>query len=231
MLGNPTSDILLDPALQSPANDFGGYGRHERATQSSVRQRRGDELQAQRRLPFQVDKAGDILQDYDLAIERGCTWTGISRFGFNAMLASSEYKNKLRLSSDKAERIIHFLTTPDAKSREKDRTDAQIKHQAQHWMYENGTLYRKDSRLQQSRRHVSANEVFDILTAEHMRSGHHGRDKMLKALQVKYIGYTKDELMYILDHCLVCASKHIRGAAGRRKENKHLGGEIAPRTA
>ena len=64
---------------------------------------------------------------------------------------------------------------------------------------------------------MGADEVFDILTAEHLKSGHHGRDKMLKILEAKYIGYTKDELMYVLDHCLACSSKHIRGAAARRK--------------
>ena len=103
------------------------------------------------------------------------------------MLASQDYKNKLRLKPDKMERIVHFLTTPDAKSREKDRGDAQAKHQAQQWLYQDGVLFRKDSRLQLPRRHVTVDEVFDIITAEHLRSGHHGRDKMLKVLEVREI--------------------------------------------
>ena len=162
----------------------------------------------------------NILNDYDIAVERAQTWTMTARFGFKAMLASPEYKNKLRMKPDKMERITHFLTVPDAKSREKNRADAQAKHQAQNWLYQDGVLYRKESRLQHPRRHVGADEVFDILTAEHVKSCHHGRDKMLKVLEAKYIGYTKDELMYVLDHCLVCSSKHIRGAAARRKELK-----------
>lgn len=163
---------------------------------------------------------GDFLSDKDLARERAQTWTGLSRFGFNAMLASPEYKNKLRLKPDKMERILYFLTAVEAKSREKDRADAQAKHQAQQWFLEDGILYRKDSRLEQPRRHVAADEAFDILTAEHLKSGHHGRDKMLKVLEAKYIGYTKDELMFVLEHCLVCSSKHIRGAAARRREHR-----------
>lgn len=90
-------------------------------------------------------------------------------------------------------------------------------------MYEDGHLFRKESRLQQPRRHVSANEVFDILTAEHLLSGHQGRDKMLKILETKYIGYTKDELMFVLDRCSVCSAKQIRGAAARRRENRQSG--------
>ena len=201
MENNPSSsDLLLDPALQSL--------------------NASNEESPNREAGIAVPNNDDILGDYNLAVERAQTWTTIARFGFNAMLASAEYKNKLRLKPDKMVRIVHFLTVPDAKSRERDRADAQAKHQAQDWLYENGVLYRKASRLQVQRRHVGVNEVFDILTAEHLKSGHHGRDKMLKLLEAKYIGYTKDEVMYVLEHCLECSSKHIRGAAARRKEVK-----------
>lgn len=87
-------------------------------------------------------------------------------------------------------------------------------------IYHERHLYRKESRLQQPRRHVAAGEVFDVLTAEHLQSGHQGRDKMLKILEAKYIGYTKDELMFVLDRCSVCSEKHIRGAAARRREKR-----------
>ena len=51
--------------------------------------------------------------------------------------------------------------------------------------------------------------VFQMLASsdEHLKSGH-GRDKMLKILKSKYTGYTKEELIYVLDHCLACSSKH-----------------------
>ena len=211
-----TNDLVLDPALQALGSRLQAsrnYSPGDGSASSTVVQQQ----QASLLLPFPED---NILNDYDIAVERAQTWTMTSRFGFNAMLASPEYKNKLRLKPDKMERIIHFLTVPDAKSREKDRADAQAKHQAQNWLNQDGILYRKESRLQHPRRHVGADEVFDILTAEHVKSGHHGRDKMLKVLEAKYIGYTKDELMYVLDHCLICSSKHIRGAAARRKELK-----------
>ena len=213
--------ILLDPQLQESNNGAVQTGQQD---DPSVIQTHGLRNVTPKRQSgsASVVPNGDILTDYDLAVERAQTWTGVARFGFNAMLASPEYKNKLRLKPDKMERILYFLTNPEAKSREKDLADAQAKHQAQHWMYESSVLYRKESRLQHSRRHVNDAEVFDILTAEHLRSYHQGRDKMLKMLEAKYIGYTKDELMYVLDHCLVCSSKHIRGAAARRRENKHL---------
>lgn len=146
-------ETLIDPALAGPQN--------QQCVAPSVAQRSSA-----------IQAGGDILKDDDLAIERAQTWTGVARFGFNAMLVSADYKNKLRLQPGKMERIIHFLTTPDAKSREKDRADAQTKHQAQQWLYQDSILYRKESRLQQPRRHVTSHEVFDILTAEHLRSGH-----------------------------------------------------------
>ena len=204
------NELLLDPALQQ------ADARHQ-AGQNGILKGGRHAPVAQQEQAGSSASAQDILKDYDLAVERAQTWTMSARFGFNAMLASSDYKNKLRLKPEKKDRIVHFLTKPDAKSRERDRSDAQAKHQAQNWLCQDGILYRKESRLQYPRRHVGADEVFDILTAEHLRSGHHGRDKMLKILESKYIGYTKDELMYVLDHCLACSSKHIRGAAARRK--------------
>ena len=206
------NDSMIDPALS---------GSSVRGDISLLPSQRRSASISSSKVPGPSD--GDILHDYHLAVERAQTWTGISRFGFNSMLASPEYKNKLRMKPEKMERIVHFLTNPDAKSQEKNRADAQAKHQAQQWMYQDGILYRKESRLQQPRRHVTADEVFDILTAEHLRSGHHGRDKMLKVLEAKYIGYTKDELMYVIDSCLVCSSKQIRGAAARRRENRQAG--------
>ena len=212
-------DLVLDPALQQDGAKRGARqnGIHKDGQLRSVVHQQASSSAS----------ANDILKYYDLAVERAQTWTMSARFGFNAMLASSDYKNKLRLIPDKKDRIIHFLTEPDAKSRERDRADAQAKHQAHNWLYQDGILYRKESRLQQPRRHVGADEVFDILTAEHLKSGHHGRDKMLKILESKYIGYTKDELMYVLDHCLACSSKHIKGAAARRKGLKQ-GNESSP---
>ena len=204
------NDLVLDPALQQvgtrQATSLGGILREARPSSTGYQEQ-----------PRSFASTYDVLKDYDIAVERAQTWTMTARFAFNALLASPEYKNKLRLKPDKKERIIHFLTEPEAKSRERDRADAQAKHQAQNWLYEDDILYRKESRLQHPRRHVDTDEVFDVLTAEHLKSGHHGRDKMLKILESKYIGYTKDELMYVLDTCLACSSKHIRGAAARRK--------------
>lgn len=200
----------IDPALSEPPD---GLDKHP---QQAVHEDGVGEDGSN----FPNSSSEDILQNYNLAVERAQTWTGVARFGFNAMLASADYKNKLRLKNDKMERILYFLTIPDAKSREKDRIDAQAKHQAQQWFLHDGILYRKESRLPHPRRHVAAHESFDIITAEHLRSKHCGRDKMLKVLEAKYIGYTKDELMYVLDHCSICSSKHIRGAAARRRESR-----------
>lgn len=208
--------LVLDPALRTPESRL--QASQERSSTNGSTSFTA--VQQQQENPVLSLPEDNIVNDYDIAVERAQTWTMTARFGFNAMLTSPDYKNKLRLKPDKLERIIHFLTIPDAKSREKDRADAQAKHQAQNWLYRNGVLYRKESRLQNPRRHIGADKVFDVLTAEHLKSGHHGRDKMLKVLEAKYIGYTKDELMYVLDHCLICSSKQIRGAAARRKDLK-----------
>lgn len=210
-------ELLLDPALHEPPVEQ----RHGEAVQRRVLDTRGHE-QPHVLVNLFVQR-DDILLDYDLAVERAQAWAGTARFSFNAMLVGPEYKNKLRLTAGKLERIVHFLTAPGAKSREKDRADAQVKHQSRKWLYDGGVLYRKDSRSGHLRRHISAEEVFDILTAEHLRSTHHGRDKMLKVLEAKYIGYTKDELMFVIDHCLVCSSKQIRGAAARRRVKRQIG--------
>ena len=212
------AEQVLDPALRELG--YIAHG-HRQVTVSSSKDDDATHIgifQGRPGSPGIASDIQDISRDYDIAVERAQTWTGVARFGFNALLASPVYKNKLRLKPDRKERIIYFLTVHDAKSREKDRTDAQAKYQAHRWMYENGFLYRKESRLQQPRRHLDASEVFDVLTAEHLISGHHGRDKMLKVLETKYIGYTKEELMYVLDHCLECSSKYIRGAAAKRRE-------------
>ena len=212
-------ELTLDPALHDAETALQSHGRGSLSVEGEFD---GHEQQTMSTAAGASNEERDVLKDYNLAVERAQTWSGPSRFGFNAMLASPEYKNKLRLKPEKMERIIFFLTTADAKSREKDRTDAQAKYQSQFWTFQDGILYRKASRMDQPRRHVSAGEAFDILTAEHLHCGHLGRDKMLKLLETKYIGYTKDELMYVLEHCLVCSSKYIRGAAARRRENKQM---------
>lgn len=171
--------------------------------------------------PAPLEGAEDPLLGHDLAFERAQTWTGLARFGFNAMLASPGHKNKTRLNPDKLARISEFLVNPNTKSRERDPGDAQMKHQSQQWLLSSsdGRMYRRpDPTHPQMRQHVGAREAFDILTAEHLRGGHCGRDKMLKSLEARYIGYTKDEVMYVLHHCLVCSERKVaRGAAAKRR--------------
>ncbi len=208
---------VLDPQLES--------GPLHRILQEGLPQSRS---QQQYRPPPSPDTAptDDILQDYDLAVERAQTWTGVARFGFNAMLASTEHKNKLRLKPENMERIVFFLTNPDAKSQDGGTADAQTrkaKFQAHQWTLYDGQLYRNPDQAHKThRRHVATHEVFDILTAEHLIAGHLGRDKSIKLLADKYIGYNKDELLYVLEHCLVCSGKYIRGAVARRQEQKHV---------
>ena len=120
------------------------------------------------------------------------------------MLASPEYRNELRLKPDKAYWILYFLTFPDAPCREKDGADAVTKQQAQHWTLLDDRLCIKADRSHSIRRHVAADEVFDILTAEHLRHDHAGRDEMLKMLESRYIGYTKAEVMYVIANCSTC---------------------------
>ncbi|KAK5173366.1 uncharacterized protein LTR77_002047 [Saxophila tyrrhenica] len=214
------SDLALDPQLKTLRTDTLQRTVSGRPHQDAQLGQRADETPAY-----------DILQDHDLAAERAQTWTGIARFGFNAMLASPMYRNKLRLKPAKMERIVYFLTTPDAKSQERHRADAQVKHQAQQWGMHNGLLYRKADRAHQIRRHVGADEAFDVITAEHLLANHPGRDKMLKLLEVRYIGYTKEELMYVLDHCLAHCPPNAQRYSDSQKsllmdETNYLGAAI-----
>lgn len=38
-----------------------------------------------------------------------------------------------------------------------------------------------------------------------MRSDHCRRDKMLKLLEVKYIGYIEEELIHVVEQCSICS--------------------------
>lgn len=72
--------------------------------------------------------------------------------------------------------------------------DHQTKYQAANWLLRDGRLYRKaESKGGRSdislRRHLDVDEVWDVLTAEHLRSEHLGRDRLRKALEKRFIGY------------------------------------------
>lgn len=144
----------------------------------------------------------------DLERGRERMWSADDRTAFHDMVTASGYVNRYRLFHKKKQRMMHYLQHPDLEPMNCDGSkDHQTKYQAAHWTILNGRLYRKpeSGRVGKLRRHLDEFEVWDVLTIEHLRSGHLGRDKMRKLLERRYIGYTLQEIMFVLKHCKRCA--------------------------
>jgi hypothetical protein len=119
----------------------------------------------------------------------------------------------------KRERMMQYLQNPDKEPLLCDGSrDHQTKYQAAHWTVLDGKLYRKpeSGRVARYRRHLDYFEAWDVLTVEHVRSGHLGRDKLRKVLEQSYIGYTLQEIMFVLKECKKCAG---RGLNAERKDS------------
>lgn len=151
-------------------------------------------------------------------------WTPESRQQFHQKFNSSNplYKNKLRLSPHAEARIRHFVLNPTSPIDHRYDSDARMKLRSKtftlHPFNASGRLYRMDSGSGiPLRRHVNNDEVWDMITSEHMRSCHKGRDKMLNLIKERFIGYTLDELMFVLYECRVCqrARSHGTGAGAK----------------
>ena len=146
--------------------------------------------------------------------ERDSVWSSDSRKAFHAMVTAPGYVNRYRLPLKRRQRMIHYLEHPELEPMNCDGSkDHQTKYQAANWIVIGGKLYRKadSGRVGKLRKHLDEFEVWDVLTMEHLRSGHLGRDKLRKVLEQRYIGYTLQEIMFVLKDCKKCA----------RKEGKH----------
>jgi hypothetical protein len=153
--------------------------------------------------------------------ERAELWSSESRKAFHEMVTVPGYINRYRLHMKKRERMMQYLQNPDREPLLCDGSrDHQTKYQAAHWTVMNGKLYRKpeSGRVARYRRHLDDFEAWDVLTLEHLRSGHLGRDKLRKVLEQNYIGYTLQEIMFVLKECKKCAG---RGPNAERKDLNH----------
>lgn len=138
------------------------------------------------------------------------------KFNFN----NPAYKNKLRLYPHAEQRVRYFLLNPDAPLDPSLSSDARLKLRAKGYTLQpllpNGTLYRNESTIASTtlRQHVSEANVWNILTSEHVKSGHKGRDRMLSLIKDRFVGYTLEELMFVLGTCRLCARARMSGSGG-----------------
>ena len=154
--------------------------------------------------------------DEGLELEKELNWSDDARRAFQTMITAPGYVNRYRLRPNKGQRFVYHLQNPDAEPTNPDGTkDHQTKYQAANWTVHNGHLYRKphSRRVSTLRRHLDEYQVWDVLTREHLRSGHLGRDKLRKVLERRYIGYTVREIMFVLRECRRCVGKE-RKASG-----------------
>ena len=148
----------------------------------------------------------------ELEAERVELWSTESRKVFHEMVTTPGYINRYRLHMKKRERMMQYLQNPDKEPLLCDGSrDHQTKYQAAHWTVLDGKLYRKpeSGRVARYRRHLDDFEAWDVLTMEHLRSGHLGRDKLRKVLEQNYIGYTLQEIMFVLKECKKCAGRGL----------------------
>lgn len=139
--------------------------------------------------------------------ERRSLWSTESRNAFHEMVTAEGYVNRYRMHMKKYQRMVHCLEHPDLDPMLCDGTkDHQTKFQAANWTLIDGRLYRKPEtgRVNSLRRHLDESEAWDVLTREHLISGHLGRDKLRKRLEQNYIGYTLQEIMFVLKECKRC---------------------------
>lgn len=154
----------------------------------------------------------------DLERQRLACWSLEARRAFQKMIEAPGYTNRYRLSPVKRERMIHYLLDPNKEPTLEDtKRDHQTRYQSANFTLHHGHLYRKPeagSRVGTLRRHLDETGIWDVLTSEHLRSNHLGRDKLRKVLEKLYIGYTLQEVMFVLKECKLCKSNSVRRPPG-----------------
>ena len=158
-------------------------------------------------LDYPYSRSPSPLPDPDLEAERSRLWSQDARKGFHAMVTEEKYVNRYRMHMKKVQRMSHYLDHPDLDPHLCDGSkDHQTKYQAVNWTLIDGKLCRKpeSGRVGKLRRHIDEIEAWEVITAEHVRSGHAGRDRLRKRLEGRYIGYTLQEIMFVLKECKRC---------------------------
>lgn len=128
-----------------------------------------------------------------LLSERDKAFSDTARQAFRAMIKAPGYVNRYRLSPSKHQRILDYLSNPGVDPTNDDGSkDHQTRYQAAHWTLIEGKLYRKaeskKDEINSLRRHIDADEAWDVLTSQHLKSGHLGRDRLRKRLERDFIG-------------------------------------------
>ncbi|KAK5168134.1 uncharacterized protein LTR77_006702 [Saxophila tyrrhenica] len=157
--------------------------------------------------------------------ERQSLWSKDSRAAFHEMVTAEGYVARYRMHMKKKQRMIHQLEHPDLEITLCDGSkDHQTKYQSANWTLMNGLLYRKpeSGRVGKLRRHLDELEAWDVLTREHLRSGHLGRDKLRKRLEQRYIGYTLQEIMFVLKECRRCGGHEKRSPLANEASNESV---------
>ena len=130
----------------------------------------------------------------DLLREREMTWSDSAHQSFHAMIKAPGYVNRYRLDPAKYQRLLTYLRNSEVDPMNADGSkDHQTKYQAASWVLKDGKLYKKaDSKRSGGtagpRKHLDVDEVWDVLTAEHLRTAHLGRDRLRKVLEKRFIG-------------------------------------------
>jgi len=156
----------------------------------------------------------------DFERERQSFWSEGARKGFHEMVTAEGYVNRYRMHMKKKQRMIAQLEDPELEITLCDGSkDHQTKYQSANWTLKDGFLYRKPEagRVGKLRRHLDELEAWEVISREHLLSGHLGRDKLRKRLEQKYIGYTLQEIMFVLKECNRCGGKEKHGPATSEK--------------
>lgn len=186
--------------------------------------------------PQPSQQQAPTLSDADLEDIITHPWTQASKLEFHKKFnpANPSYKNKLRLPASAEARVRHFLLQPHAPLDPNSPADARLKARAKsytlHPFSPQGFLYRNDTGTL-LRRHVGEHEVWGLLTNEHVRSGHKGRDRMLSLIKERFVGYTLEELMFVLGSCRVCQRARMvgNGLGHQGQPQSQVGLEMAQR--
>lgn len=133
-------------------------------------------------------------------------WADDSRLAFIQQF--SRESHLLMVEPDRERLIRHYVLSPDARASTK--RQYRYRTDAKEYVLEGEALYHETSeggvrkRVQQL---TSAQQVWEVITAEHCRSGHGGRDSVKERLGKRWRGWNRKDIQFIINRCQTCAGK------------------------
>jgi hypothetical protein len=123
---------------------------------------------------------------------------------FEEYINSNTYHNREQLPYEKWHQMHVLLDDPTIKP--EDRETINLKHRTQlNFELIHNKLYRqKDKRHLNPRYVVPKSEVFDVITQEHLKLLHAGRNKVWPAIEQQYYGIKREDVEFILKRCKNC---------------------------